>query len=113
MLKGDGDQRTGFARRDRHDDRRGGANISNIAFEVHSPDFRDVLIDLEVNGPQALTGIIRSPKPVIEQGRTDQRMSMADDCVLASTSITSRPCATRRRAVRIPVRAALLAIDAG
>ena len=39
-----------------------GANIANIAFEEHSPDFRDVLIDVEVNDLKHLTGIISQLK---------------------------------------------------
>ncbi|HPG01838.1 MAG TPA: DUF5913 domain-containing protein, partial [Rhodoblastus sp.] len=46
-----------------------GANIANIAFEEHSPDFRDVLIDVEVNDLKHLTGIISQLKarPVVSK----------------------------------------------
>ncbi|MFO1166907.1 MAG: bifunctional (p)ppGpp synthetase/guanosine-3',5'-bis(diphosphate) 3'-pyrophosphohydrolase [Rhodoblastus sp.] len=46
-----------------------GANISNIAFEEHSPDFRDVLIDVEVNDLKHLTGIMSQLKarPVVSK----------------------------------------------
>ena len=46
-----------------------GANIANIAFEEHSPDFRDVLIDVEVNDLKHLTGIISQlkAKPVVSK----------------------------------------------
>ena len=46
-----------------------GANIAKIAFEEHSPDFRDVLIDVEVNDLKHLTGIISQLKarPVVSK----------------------------------------------
>ncbi|MFO1116930.1 MAG: bifunctional (p)ppGpp synthetase/guanosine-3',5'-bis(diphosphate) 3'-pyrophosphohydrolase [Beijerinckiaceae bacterium] len=46
-----------------------GANISNIAFEVHSPDFRDVILDLEVTDLKQLTSVISQlkAKPVISK----------------------------------------------
>ena len=46
-----------------------GANISNIAFEEHSPDFRDVLIDVEVNDLKHLTGILSQlkSKPMVSK----------------------------------------------
>ncbi len=39
-----------------------GANISNISFEVHSPDFRDVILDLEVTDLKQLTSVISQLK---------------------------------------------------
>ncbi|MFT4096494.1 MAG: bifunctional (p)ppGpp synthetase/guanosine-3',5'-bis(diphosphate) 3'-pyrophosphohydrolase [Rhodoblastus sp.] len=46
-----------------------GANIANVAFEEHSPDFRDVLIDVEVNDLKHLTGIMSQlkAKPVVSK----------------------------------------------
>ncbi len=46
-----------------------GANISNIAFEVHSPDFRDVILDLEVTDLKQLTSVISQlkSKPVVSK----------------------------------------------
>ena len=46
-----------------------GANIANIAFEEHSPDFRDVLLDVEVNDLKHLTGIMSQlkAKPVVSK----------------------------------------------
>ena len=46
-----------------------GANIANIAFQEHSPDFRDVLLDVEVNDLKHLTGIMSQlkAKPVVSK----------------------------------------------
>jgi GTP diphosphokinase / guanosine-3',5'-bis(diphosphate) 3'-diphosphatase len=46
-----------------------GANIANIAFETHSPDFRDVVLDLEVSDLKHLTGIMSQlrSKPVVSK----------------------------------------------
>ncbi len=46
-----------------------GANIANIAFEEHSPDFRDVLLDLEVHDLKHLTSIMSQlkAKPVVSK----------------------------------------------
>ncbi|MDE2363792.1 MAG: bifunctional (p)ppGpp synthetase/guanosine-3',5'-bis(diphosphate) 3'-pyrophosphohydrolase, partial [Hyphomicrobiales bacterium] len=44
-----------------------GANISNIGFELRSPDFRDVLLDLDVADLKQLTSVISQlkSKPVV------------------------------------------------
>ena len=46
-----------------------GANIANIAFETHSPDFRDVVLDLEVSDLKQLTAVISQlkSKPVVSK----------------------------------------------
>ena len=46
-----------------------GANIANIAFEAYSPDFRDVVLDLEVTDLKHLTGIISQlkSKPIVSK----------------------------------------------
>ncbi|MFV0281737.1 MAG: RelA/SpoT family protein [Rhodoblastus sp.] len=46
-----------------------GANISNVAFEEHSRDFRDVLLDVEVNDLKHLTAIMSQLKvrPVVSK----------------------------------------------
>ncbi|MCB1542710.1 MAG: bifunctional (p)ppGpp synthetase/guanosine-3',5'-bis(diphosphate) 3'-pyrophosphohydrolase, partial [Rhodoblastus sp.] len=46
-----------------------GANIANVAFQEHSPDFRDVLLDVEVNDLKHLTGIMSQlkAKPVVSK----------------------------------------------
>ena len=46
-----------------------GANIANVEFQEHSLDFRDVLIDVEVNDLKHLTGIMSQlkAKPVVSK----------------------------------------------
>ena len=46
-----------------------GANIANIAFELHSPDFRDVVLDLEVTDLKQLTSVVSQlkSKPTISK----------------------------------------------
>ncbi len=46
-----------------------GANIANIAFETNSPDFRDVVLDLEVSDLKQLTAVISQlkSKPVVSK----------------------------------------------